>query len=100
MYLNINGDKYTVAKRIVAGGTIKYLSVTPAVDNISGLIQMYRDDGFLMATDDADAYERKTHIGTLLELSNDPETVPTAPSLTLEDRVAAIESAITKGLSL
>ena len=100
MYLIINDTRHSVSKRIVKGKTIKYLSVTPAPEEISGMIQMFRDDGFLMSTDNADEYQRKTYVGTLLQISNDPEPVPVTPAPTLESRVTAIENAITKGLSL
>lgn len=80
MYLIINGNKHTVSKRICETDTIKYLSVKPNVENISGIIQMYRDDGFLMSEDNVDTYERKSHIGTLLTVTNKPVPVPVEPS--------------------
>ena len=101
MFLMINGKtRHSVTKRIVKGKTIKYLSVTPAVEEIAGKIQMFRDDGFLLSEDNADEYSRKTYVGTLLTISNDPEPVPVTPAPSLESRVTAIENAITKGLSL
>lgn len=100
MFLSINGKIHSVTKRIVKGKTIKYLSVTPAPSEISGQIQMFRDDGFLLSEDNADDYQRKSYTGTLLQISNDPEPVPTTPQPTVEQRVTAIENAITKGLSL
>jgi len=80
MYLIINGNKHTVSKRIYETDTIKYLTVEPKVENVSGVIQMYRDDGFLMCEDNADGYERKTHIGTLLTMTNKPVPVPVEPN--------------------
>ena len=59
MFLSINGKIHNVSKRIVKGNTIKYLSVTPAPESISGTIKMFRDDGFLMSEDNADDYARK-----------------------------------------
>lgn len=100
MFLSINGKIHSVSKRIVKGNTIKYLSVTPAVEEISGIIQMFRDDGFLMSEDNTDDYERKFQTGTLLTLTNKPKPQPVAPQPSLESRVTAIENAITKGLSL
>ena len=100
MYLIINDARHSVSKRIVKGKTIKYLSVSPAVEDISGTIRMFRDDGFLLSEDNADEYSRKTYVGTLLQISNDPEPVPVTPAPSLESRVTAIENAITKGLSL
>lgn len=100
MYLIINGARHSVTKRIVSGKTIKYLSVTPAPESISGVISMYRDDGFLMSEDNADNYQRKTYVGTLLQISNDPEPTPVTPQPTLESRVSSLENAIREGLSL
>ena len=100
MFLSINGKIHSVSKRIVKGKTIKYLSVTPAVEEIAGKIQMFRDDGFLLSEDNADDYARKSYVGTLLQISNDPEPVPVTPQPTVEQRVAALENAIKEGLSL
>ena len=100
MFLSINGKIHSVSKRVVKGKTIKYLSVTPAVEEITGKIQMFRDDGFLLSEDNADDYARKSYVGTLLQISNDPEPVPVTPQPTVEQRVTALENAIKEGLSL
>ena len=101
MFLMINSKtRHSVSKRIVKGKTIKYLSVTPAVEEIAGKIQMFRDDGFLLSEDNADDYARKSYTGTLLQISNDPEPVPVTPQPTVEQRVTALENAIKEGLSL
>lgn len=76
MYLIINGNKYSVSKRIVTTDTIKYLTVKPRPENITGTIAMYRDDGFLMSEDKVADYERNTYSGTLLTLTNKPVVVP------------------------
>ena len=76
MYLMINGNRHTVSRRIVTADTIKYLTVDPAPEDISGTIQMYRNDGFLMSEDNADSFERKFCVGNLLTLTNKPEPVP------------------------
>ena len=100
MFLSINGKIHSVTKRIVKGKTIKYLSVTPAVEEIAGKIQMFRDDGFLLSEDNADDYQRKSYVGTLLQISNDPEPVPVTPAPTVEQRVTMLENAIKEGLNL
>ena len=76
MYILINGNKHTCSRRIVSGDTIKYLTVTPMPEEISGTIQMYRNDGFLMSEDNADDFERRFCVGTLLTLTNKPEPAP------------------------
>lgn len=99
MYLLINGNRHTCTRRIVTADTIKYLSVSPAPEEIAGKIQMFRDDGFLLSEDDVSSYARTKYAGTLLTLTNKAESTA-APKPSLEVRVAAIESAIKRGLSL
>lgn len=72
MYLMINEVRYTVTRRLVSSDTIKYLGVTPEPAEISGIISMYRDDGFLMSTDDSSKFSRKLFSGTLMQLTNKP----------------------------
>lgn len=99
MYLMINNARHECSRRIVSSDTIKYLSVTPAVEDISGKAQLFRDDGFLMAEDNLDSFERKSMVGTTLTVTNAPE-VTDEPRLSIESRVAAIEEAIERGLGL
>lgn len=91
MYLEINGVKHTCSRRIVSKDTIKYLSVTPTPEEISGTIQMYRDDGFLMSEDNVDGYGRKTYVGTCLTVTNAPEPTPIDPTTQVPYRVAMLE---------
>lgn len=72
MYLMINGVRYTVARRLVSADTIKYLGVSPEPAKIVGAIEMFRDDGFLMSTDDSSKFSRKLFSGTLMQLTNKP----------------------------
>ena len=79
MYLIINNNQYTVTRRIVSSDTLKYLGVTPGPGEVTGTIEMHRDDGFLLSEDDADNYERQSYSGTLLTLTNRPEPTPPEP---------------------
>lgn len=99
MYLMINNARHECSRRIVSSDTIKYLAVTPSVEDISGKAQLFRDDGFLMAEDNLDSFERKSMTGNTLVVTNAPE-VTEEPRLSIESRVAAIEEAIERGLSL
>lgn len=72
MYLIINGNKHSVSRRIVTLDTIQYLTVKPAIKSVSGVIQMYRNDGFLLSEDNADNFAHQTYSGTLLTLTNKP----------------------------
>lgn len=76
MYLKIGKTQYPCTRRIVTKDTVKYLSVAPNPGEVTGKIQMYRDDGFLMAEDNAADYARQTYAGTILTLTNKPELVP------------------------
>lgn len=101
MYLKINGVNHSVSKRIVKGQTIRYLSVTPAVGEISGTIQMFRDDGFLMSEDNADDYARKSYTGTVLTLTNEPEPPePPEPQISDDEAVAIITDTLTDSEAL
>ena len=101
MFLSINGKIHSVSKRIVKGNTIKYLSVTPAPESISGPIKMFRDDGFLMSEDNADDYVRKSYTGTLLQISNDPEPPePPEPQIRDDEAVAIITDTLTTSEAL
>lgn len=81
MYLRISGTNYPVTRRLVGSDTIKYLGVTPEPLNVSGMIEMYRDDGFLMSSDNTDNFDRHVYSGTLFQLTNKPEadTKPFTP---------------------
>lgn len=101
MYLLINDKKYTVSKRIVSDDTIKYLSVTPEIEDlgeISGTIQMYTDEDFLLSEDNIDDYGRRTFTGTLLTITNQPEIVyvpqPESPYVTWVELQQAISSGV------
>lgn len=77
MYLKIGENQYSCTKRIKsAAGTLKFLGVSPAPGEVSGTIQMYRDDGFLMSEDDTSQYIRQKYAGTLLAFFAYPEPEP------------------------
>lgn len=94
MYLIINGNKHTCSKRVVKKNEIRFLTVSPAVDldKLSGTIQMYRDDGFMLSEDSVDKYERKTMTGTLLIMTNKPVPVPEDQTKKPEYRLSMLEA--------
>lgn len=91
MYLLINNTQYPVTKRIVSKDTVKFLSVSPDPRPVSGLIQMYRGDGFLLAEDDSTSYTHQTYAGTILTLTNKPEPEP-VPSPTPEPQATTAQT--------
>lgn len=77
MYLKIGENQYSCTKRIKsAAGTLKFIGVSPAPGEVSGTIQMYRDDGFMMSEDDTSQYIRQKYAGTLLAFFSYPEPAP------------------------
>lgn len=91
MYIKIGDNQYPCTRRIVTGDTIKYLSVSPNPGEVTGKIQMYRDDGFLLSEDNADEYARQTYAGTIFTLTNKPEPVP-IPTPTPEPQATRAET--------
>lgn len=84
MYLKIGENQYSCTKRIKsAAGTLKFLGVSPAPGDVSGTIQMYRNDGFLMSEDDTSQYIRQKYAGTMLAFFAypEPEPAPVTPSI-------------------
>lgn len=99
MYLMINNQKHSVSQRIVGENSIKYLSVSPEPVELIGTIEMYRNDGLLLSSDNIDKFEKTSYTGTLLVLSNEADS-PKTPQITLEQRVTALENSIQEGLGL
>lgn len=100
MYLIINNKQYSVSKRIVSKDTIKYLTVTPEPENISGIAKMYTDEGFLLSEDNLDNFERKSYTGTLLIVTNAPEYTPQpTPSLPEYVTYEVLAQAIREGVN-
>ena len=98
MYIKIGDNQYPCTRRIVTGDTVKYLSVKPNPGTVTGKIQMYRDDGFLLSEDNADEYARQTYAGTIFTLTNKPEPVPVPtpapePQATRAETLAAVSFA-------
>ena len=84
MYLKIGENQYSCTKRVKSAvGSLKYLGVSPNPGEVSGTIQMYRDDGFLMSEDDTGEYIRQKYAGTLLAFFAypEPEPAPVTPSI-------------------
>ena len=106
MYLNISNQQYPCRERRVENNTIIYLGVKNLQMPISGLIQLCRNDGFVLAEDDSSDYSRHVLQGTRLTLTNEPEQPPQPYVPTTEQRLSAVEyqlnsmeQAITEGVS-
>ena len=55
MYLQIGENRHSVRRRIVYEDAVVYLSVTPKPVEVAGMIQLCRDDGFVLAEDAAES---------------------------------------------
>lgn len=91
MYLIINGQRHSCTQRKKTGRTVQFLSVSPAPEAITGLVKLFRDDGFLLCEDQAEDYGRVKYLGTVLTMSNDPEPVPEDPARLPEYRLSLLE---------
>lgn len=88
MYLLISNNQYPVDLRRVNSQSVVYSGVNTEPTDISGVIQMFRDDGFLMSEDTVSDYLRHIYQaptyddeGTMLSygiltLTNVPEPEP------------------------
>ena len=75
MYIMYNNTNYPCKCKI--GVDIRYIGLPEDFPSpVSGTIQMYADDGFLMRTDTAEDYLRQTFEGGVLTLTNTPEPEP------------------------
>lgn len=99
MYLMINGNRHTISKRIVSSNEIRYLTVTPEPEQVTGKIKMYENGGFLISEDNADGFDRWTYSGTLLILTNKPIPVPTPSPEPIEANTFDMANAILEGVN-
>lgn len=76
MYLLISNNQYPVSRRRVNSQSVIYSGLETEPTDISGVIQMFRDDGFLMSEDTVADYLRHTYSGGILTLTNVPEPEP------------------------
>lgn len=88
MYLLINNTQYPVSRRRVNSQSVTYSGLESEPTDISGTIQMFRDDGFLMSEDTVENYLRHTYSAPtyddegqmvtvgVLTLTNIPEPEP------------------------
>ena len=101
MYLVINNQNYPLRRRKLTAQSVTYFGMTEMPETVSGMITMYRDDGFEMSTDDSDSYARQVKGGTLLVLTNEPEPPePPEPQISDDEAVAIITDTLTTSEAL
>ena len=80
MYIRINNESYSCTRRIIRGDDIVFLGVSPEPPETDS-IELYRDDGFLLRTDDVSSYLRRAYQGSTLTYTNAEEPQPVEPSV-------------------
>ena len=101
MYLVINNENYSLTRRKLTNNSVTYYGMSEIPDIVSGIITMYRDDGFEMSTDNADSYARQVERGTVLVLTNEPEPPePPEPQISDDEAVAIITDTLTTSEAL
>ncbi len=96
MYLIINGERHSVSRREKNKNQVTYYGVEPAVSEISGTIEMFRDDGFPMSVDNTSDYASTSQSGTRLVLSSTLARARVAPTHNTEQRISVLETEIEK----
>lgn len=92
MYLIINEQRHTVSRRLVSADTIKYMSVSPAPAELTGVIRMYHNNGDLLSEDVCENYSRCFVTGSLVTLTNRNDAPLPSTTPTVEQRVSAVET--------
>ena len=76
MYLLINNTQHPVSRRRKTTDSVIFIGVTTEPTELSGVIQMYSNEGFLLSEDNVSDYLRHTYVGTTLTLTNLPDPEP------------------------
>lgn len=94
MYLIINGTQYPDIQRYRSGGAITYTGASLTGIETLGELELYRDDGFHMLTDNASDYPYQTITdGTIVLLKTEP--APPEPQISDDEAVAIITDTLT-----
>lgn len=83
MYIKLNGEKYADVKRTSyrSVGKVVYIGESLAgIEEVSGEIEVYRDDDFLLCTDKASDYARHIIAEGVITMTNEPELQPVPES--------------------
>lgn len=104
MRIKINNKIYSCFKRVKNTDEVLFYTVKPAPDeNLSGVIKLCRDDGFVLSEDKVDDYIRHEYVGSMLKLTNKPVPVPPEPKpdtrANAEKRKAAYTEGMVDGIS-
>lgn len=97
MYIETNGAKYPNVRRYASGEAISYTGASlVGLENL-GTVDVYRDDGFLLMTDDATQYPFKTITNGYILLR---KTEPQEPQISDDEALSIITGELTSGEAL
>lgn len=97
MYLIINGTQYPDIRRYRSGGAITYTGTSLTGIETLGEMELYRDDGFHMLTDNASDYPYQTITDGTIVLR---KTEPAPPQISDDEAVAIITDTLTNSEAL
>lgn len=97
MYLQINGIKYPYVHRYYDGNVLSYTGTSLANIESLGTIDVYRDDDFLLATDDTTEYPYQTITDGHILLR---KYEPVEPQISDDEAVAIITDTLTTSEAL
>ena len=97
MYLIINGTQYPNIQRYRSGGAITYTGASLTGIETLGEMELYRDDGFHMLTDNAADYLYQTITDGYIVLR---KTEPVPPQISDDEAVAIITDTLTTSEAL
>ena len=97
MYLIINGTRYPDIQRYRSGGAITYTGASLTGIETLGELELYRDDGFHMLTDNASDYPYQTITDGTIVLR---KTEPAPPQISDDEAVAIITDGLTSSEAL
>ena len=80
MYIKINNENYSCTRRVTRGNDITFLGVSPEPPETDS-VELYRDDDFLLRTDDVSGYLRRNYKDSTLTYTNTEEPRPVEPSV-------------------
>ena len=97
MYLIINGTQYPNIRRYRVGDAISYIGESLIGIETLGELELYRDDGFHMLTDNAADYPYQTITDECIVLR---KTEPVPPQIRDDEAVAIITDTLTTSEAL
>ena len=97
MYLIINGTQYPNIHRYRVGDAISYTGASLTGIETLGDLELYRDDGFHMLTDNAADYPYQTITDGTIVLR---KTEPVPPQISDDEAVAIITDTLTTSEAL